>query len=401
MKVTVKAADTPVLDDNNIQFALKNAMLVAQFFGFFPLHGVTSSSPGSLKFSWISIKTIYACFTFLMTVFSAVCQLYRMVTVEINILQMNCFIYLICPVFSSVFFIKLAKEWPQFMKDWHSVEIAMGNFGISTNTKRKINLILGWFTLGFLVDHIPLESYRLVDSIKCSKTLSDGIRHYYVNASFPFIFDGPLDYSLWKAAIFQVTNFQITFCWIYIDTFIILISQAFAVRMNQSRAKIEALIASKVKTILVWRNVREEHHRLCRLCFQLDQKISYLVLMSFFGNLYFLLAQLFNTLRPINDILQRIAASINDENRNILRQLLSTPSVVYNFEIERLIYQITHKSVGISGKNFFQITRGLILKIAGAIVAYELVLIQFNNYLLQEPENMQHHILDNGSYWLC
>jgi hypothetical protein len=101
-----------------------------------------------------------------------------------------------------------------------------------------------------------------VDSIKCSKTLSDGIRHYYVNASFPFIFDGPLDYSLWKAAIFQVayctftaitniandqvTNFQITFCWIYIDTFIILISQAFAVRMNQSRAKIEALIASKV-----------------------------------------------------------------------------------------------------------------------------------------------------------
>jgi hypothetical protein len=36
------------------------------------------------------------------------------------------------------------------MKDWHSVEIAMGNFGISTNTKRKINLILGWFTLGFL-----------------------------------------------------------------------------------------------------------------------------------------------------------------------------------------------------------------------------------------------------------
>jgi hypothetical protein len=63
---------------------------------------------------------------------------------------LDCFIYLICPVFSSVFFIKLAKEWPQFMKDWHSVEIAMGNFGISTNTKRKINLILVWFTLGFL-----------------------------------------------------------------------------------------------------------------------------------------------------------------------------------------------------------------------------------------------------------
>jgi gustatory receptor len=141
--------------------------------------------------------------------------------------------------------------------------------------------------------------------------------------------------------------------------------------MKQSGAKIEALTASKVtqnstisfcklflqvKTILVWRNVREEHHRLCRLCFQLDQKISYLVLMSFFGNLYFLLAQLFNTLRPINDILQRMyfvmslvflilrlicvslsAASINDENRNILRQLLSTPSVVYNFEVLVLI----------------------------------------------------------------
>ncbi|CAH1369045.1 unnamed protein product, partial [Tenebrio molitor] len=324
---------------------------------------------------------------------------------------LDCFIYLICPVFSSVFFIKLAKEWPQFMKDWHSVEIAMGNFGISTNTKRKINLILGWFTLvGFiLVDHIPLESYRLVDSIKCSKTLSDGIRHYYVNASFPFIFDGPLDYSLWKAAIFQVTNFQITFCWIYIDTFIILITQAFAVRMNQSRAKIEALIASKVKTILVWRNVREEHHRLCRLCFQLDQKISYLVLMSFFGNLYFLLAQLFNTLRPINDILQRMyfvmslvflilrlicvslsAASINDENRNILRQLLSTPSVVYNFEIERLIYQITHKSVGISGKNFFQITRGLILKVC-LVISFDFLLLQIFGFFplggLRSPDH--------------
>ncbi|XP_044254925.1 gustatory receptor for sugar taste 64e-like [Tribolium madens] len=300
-----------------------------------------------------------------------------------NILQMNCFVFLLCSILINILFIKLAKEWPQFMKEWLKIECLMGYFGTRKTLKKNMDFIFTSLTLFTIVEHMLMELYRVIDSVECSKTVGDGIRHYYVNVTFPHLFTSLVNYTLWKALIFHISNFQTTFCWTFGDTFIILLSTAFATQMKQSRTKVKVLVKSQIKAATPWRKIREEHCGLLNLCRLLDQKISYLVLVSFCSNLYFVLVQLFNALRPMSDILQKAyffisfgflifriiyvslsAASINDESRKLLIELLLTPPELYNVEIERLINQITYKTAAISGKSFFIITRGLILKVS-------------------------------------
>ncbi|KAJ8940987.1 hypothetical protein NQ318_011721 [Aromia moschata] len=46
--------------------------------------------------------------------------------------------------------------------------------------------------------------------------------------------------------------------------------------------------------------------------------------------------------------------------------------------VARFVENATTWELVLTGKNFFKITRGLVLKIAGTLVTYELVIIQFS-----------------------
>ncbi|CAG9840142.1 unnamed protein product [Diabrotica balteata] len=73
------------------------------------------------------------------------------------------------------------------------------------------------------------------------------------------------------------------------------------------------------------------------------------------------------------------AAWINDESLEPANILNSVSSSCYNTEVKRLLMQIGFDNVALTGCRLFKITRGIILSIAGAVVTYELVLIQFNS----------------------
>lgn len=49
------------------------------------------------------------------------------------------------------------------------------------------------------------------------------------------------------------------------------------------------------------------------------------------------------------------------------------------FQVQRFYYEVCKDVVALSGMRFFQLTRGLLLSIAGTIITYELVLIQFHH----------------------
>lgn len=73
-----------------------------------------------------------------------------------------------------------------------------------------------------------------------------------------------------------------------------------------------------------------------------------------------------------------IASSINDESRKPLKILRTIPSEGWFSEAQRFSHQVQSECIAMSGKKFFFITRGIIISIAGTIVTYELVLLQFN-----------------------
>lgn len=131
-------------------------------------------------------------------------------------------------------------------------------------------------------------------------------------------------------------------------------SSSLAVRFRQVTGRLQTLGDGRVMTENVWKGVREDYNKLCRLCKNLDDAISYIILLSFAGNLFFILIQLFNSLRAMKNNLERIyffvsfgfmilrtifvslyGAWINDESKRPISILNSVPSTVYNVEVYR------------------------------------------------------------------
>lgn len=73
-----------------------------------------------------------------------------------------------------------------------------------------------------------------------------------------------------------------------------------------------------------------------------------------------------------------IASSIHEESKKPLKVLRSIPTEGWFTETQRFSQQIQNDCIAMSGKKFFYITRRIIISIAGTIVTYELVLLQFD-----------------------
>lgn len=74
-----------------------------------------------------------------------------------------------------------------------------------------------------------------------------------------------------------------------------------------------------------------------------------------------------------------LSSSIHDESLKPLAIFRTLPTEGWFNETQRLCEQIQRSGVALSGKKFFYLTRGLIISIAGSIITYELVLLQFDN----------------------
>jgi gustatory receptor len=177
-----------------------------------------------------------------------------------------------------------------------------------------------------------------------------------------------LDYDVIKGIVLQLINLQLTFIWTYNDLFVMLISTALASRFSQITARIQSVADAKVDQItpettiynslqidteIIWKNLREDYNRLCRLCRRVDEVISYIVLLTFASDLFFILVQLFNSLKQMRNDLERLyfywsfgllilrtvclclfGAKVNDESTKPILILNSVPSNVYNLEVK-------------------------------------------------------------------
>ncbi|XP_025832054.1 gustatory receptor for sugar taste 64e-like [Agrilus planipennis] len=241
-----------------------------------------------------------------------------------------------------ILFIKLSMKWPNLIKRWNCVDASFKSYGWPPNLDIRL------------------------------KTMT---------------------------AIVRVLS---NFAWSYTDLFIGIISTPIALRFRQLCVHIEDSIKRKVNNIDFWKNIREDYNKLCILTGIIDDNISSITLLSFVANLYFILTQLFNTLRYREEVLLKAyyyasffllilrtvfvalyGAWINDESKNLCYTLHKAPASVYNSEISRFIDQIHFTEVALTGMKFFYVTRGVVLSMAGAIVTYELALIQFNENTLR------------------
>ncbi|KAF5282703.1 hypothetical protein FQR65_LT02700, partial [Abscondita terminalis] len=178
-----------------------------------------------------------------------------------------------------------------------------------------------------------------------------------------------------------VVNVMCTITWNYMDLFIMLISVAVAQKFRAINYQIRLGLSSKSKDYMFWNRLRDNYLAATNLCKTVDDAVSDIIFISFLNNLFIILVQLFNSLKPQSDnVFGRIyflysfvflivrtmavllyASSVNEESRDAANMLMSTPSEIYNIAIERFLYKIQVDPPALTGKRFFNVTRPLIL----------------------------------------
>ncbi|XP_026323293.1 gustatory receptor for sugar taste 64f-like [Hyposmocoma kahamanoa] len=237
-------------------------------------------------------------------------------------------------------------------------------------------------------------------------------RHFY-----PWVFDY-LPFSWVLGPLTQFFHFQATFIWNFTDLFVICISYYLTSRLEQVNKK---LLSAQGKYLpeAFWRTSREDYGRVTQMVRRVDDVTSGIVFISFANNLFFICLQLFNTLEdgikgtgecssrvPGNThhakllggyeaatyflfslvfLISRsvavslIASRVNSASNTPATVLYDVPSPVYCVEVQRFLDHVNGDNVALSGLQFFSVTRGLLLTVAGTIITYELVMVQFNS----------------------
>ncbi|TMW41427.1 hypothetical protein DOY81_013492 [Sarcophaga bullata] len=184
-------------------------------------------------------------------------------------------------------------------------------------------------------------------------------------------------------------NVTFTFMWNFLDFFIMAISLGLATRFQQFSYVPDA----------IWYKIRREHIILCEFMEHVNDRVSTIILLSSLNNMYFIcnnLLNIFTKLRyPINYayfwfslffLLGRticvfmFASQIYDAAMKPLNTLKLVPTGCWTEEVQRFRAQILNEYNGLTGKNFYWITRkSLFGEMMATIATYEFMLLQFDS----------------------
>ncbi|XP_037959364.1 gustatory receptor for sugar taste 64e [Teleopsis dalmanni] len=174
---------------------------------------------------------------------------------------------------------------------------------------------------------------------------------YYVNAC-PAIPNNPINsflfssfeelfhfvgYHAWKGLFSEVLNFFATIVWNYNDILIMCISVALSGRFRQLNEYM-AVALRRPTSEKFWIRSREHYRSLCQLCDKVDDAVSFITLVCFSNNLFFICGKILKSIQKKPSIahtlyfwfalfyllirtfiLSLYTAEINDESKQPLR----------------------------------------------------------------------------------
>ncbi|XP_055715739.1 gustatory receptor for sugar taste 64a-like [Phlebotomus papatasi] len=189
-----------------------------------------------------------------------------------------------------------------------------------------------------------------------------------------------------------LVNMSLTFCWTYLDLFIMLVGISLAARFNQVTDRIKRM-ENMIIPESFWTEIRSHYLLLNELVLYVDDRLSLILLLSCASNLYFVCLQLFNSFTSnYSDIISTVffwfsllfvmgravccllcVASIHEATKGPLRILRRVPTKHWSVELGRFSRNIAKDTIALTGRKFFYITKRLVLVMAGTVVTYELV----------------------------
>ncbi|KAH8396274.1 hypothetical protein KR222_007231, partial [Zaprionus bogoriensis] len=358
-------------------------LCVAQCFSLMPVRGIWRTSVRELHFSWRSFCVWYSllciCITSLDTLFSINLAAHGLLDVR----GVEPIVFHVSNLLAAYRFLQLARQWPALMQHWAQVEQQLPGYANWTQRQRlprRIQLVAFMLLMLSLMEHL-LSIISAVCHDICPKR-QDPIESYLYAVALQLFYVFP--YSNWLGWLGKIQNALLTFIWSYTDIFLMIVgiglSELFARLTRQLRRRVQQPMPEAF-----WTYVRTRYRAIVELVQEVDDAVSGLMLISFGSNLtmpstahavYFYFSLLFLIGRSLAVLL--FVSSVNDRSREPLQLLRHVPHAAYTEEVARFAGELAADTVALSGLRFFSISRKLFLAVAGSIVTYELVLIQFH-----------------------
>ncbi|KAH8371104.1 hypothetical protein KR093_006242, partial [Drosophila rubida] len=386
--------------------AVYPVMLLAQCFSLMPLSNVWQTNPRRLRFRFKSLQMLVT--VVFMVASSILLSSMIKLLLKIGFTAKNFVgpVFFTFVLFACVLFINLGRRWPSLIRYWTRVELIFNKAPYETlpyNLLQRVRHSAVVIITLSIVEHGLYQSSAIVNFERrvqiCAEkhnTTADISFDNYILHNYEYVFQ-VMPYSRITAVYILLVNGTCTFIWNYMDLFIMMVSKGLAYRFEQISTRIRKLEHEEQISESTFVDIREHYVRMCELLERVDNALSSIILLSCVNNLYFVCCQLlniFNKLRwPISYVyfwystlylvgrtacVFLTAATINDESKSALSVLRRVSTRNWCVEVERLIFQMSTQTVALSGKKFYFLTRRLLFGMAGTIVTYELVLLQFD-----------------------
>nr|AIG51911.1 gustatory receptor [Helicoverpa armigera]ASW18694.1 gustatory receptor 5 [Helicoverpa armigera]QJR83062.1 gustatory receptor 5 [Helicoverpa armigera] len=391
------------------QTAMKVTLTIGQCFGLNPVQGIREKDASKLRFKLLSGRCLFTFFSLIgqfIMAFVLFLSLFKETSSTVD--TATALIFYSFGFTTTILFFRIATNWPKLCMHIAKVESVDPNTDNKLGKKFNIACISILFLA--LMEHLFSELHGISIALDCFPDTP--VYESFMKLSFQWLF-GFIPYSDFAGGMAHFSNLQCTFNWNFADVFVICMSMYLTARLEQVNQRI---IAAKDKNSpsSFWRTMREDYNRSVHLVRQVDKIIGGVVFMSFASNLFFVCSQLLHTLAGGIKASQRCKPEIGADRRFfygyehsiyfvfsfsflVIRSLAvsltaskvhaaslepayslyDVSSANYCVEVERFLDQIHGDTVALSGLQFFHVKRGLVLTIAGTIVTYELVLMQF------------------------
>ncbi|XP_033149613.1 gustatory receptor for sugar taste 64a [Drosophila busckii] len=371
-----------------------------------PLTGIWQLNVRRIQFSFKSLPAVVTLVFMLSSSVLFLCMLKHLIKISLTAKNLVGQVFFACVQCACILFIDLARHWPALIRYWTRVELIfnrppyeMLKRNLTQRVRRPAIIIVGLSLIehGLYVASAVLSyrrrAYYCIETHNSTSAVSFD---NYIMQNYDYVFQ-ILPYTKTIAIFILIANGACTFVWNYMDLFIMMISKGLAYRFEQISARIRKLEHEEQVKESTFIEIREHFVRMCELLEKVDNALSSIILLSCINNLYFVCCQLlniFNKLRwPINYIyfwysmlylvgrtacVFLTAATINDQSKSALGVLRRVSSKNWCVELKRFSEEVHMDQVALTGMKFFRLTRSVVISVAGTIVTYELILLQFN-----------------------
>ncbi|XP_028037694.1 gustatory receptor for sugar taste 64e-like [Bombyx mandarina] len=396
------------------QTAMKHLLISGQFMGLNPVSRISDHNPTKIRFTVFSWKFVYGVIIGIAQACATVLCFCKLLKDSVNIVALAYFAFYLSTGCNTFIFLRVASKWPTLIK--HVYETQLDSY-IDVKVKNKCFAAYIIFFSMSMTEHMLSLLSRFVITMDCLPKGSDLFESYIIR-NFPWLFEFDVPYYLPVGIILQFLTLVSTINWSYSDLFIVCMSIYLTSILKQINKKIEMAGNSNHLPIPFWRTLREDYTRATRLVRSFDDTISSVIFLSFASNLFFICLQLYNILSngvtskynllkemcpnypsgPLGGyeqimyllfslsfllgrslVVSLVAAKVHSASMVPASALYNIPRNMYCSEIQRFLDQVHGDKVALSGLRFFYVTRSLVLSVAGTIVTYELVLLQFSN----------------------